>query len=119
MEQEKDSAAPKPAPEPATEHGEHNLKDTMKERIDHARDYVGERYQAVSEKVKDRYESASHAAKEKVSEVKSRVDQVEMDDVLDQMRDYVRSNPGKALLISIGVGFVIGLIMRGTEDDED
>ena len=82
-----------------------NVKGKVKEKIYHAKDYLGERYQAVSDKVKNRYESAANTAREKASEVKSRVDQVEMDDVVDQMRDYVRSNPGKALLISIGVGF--------------
>jgi ElaB/YqjD/DUF883 family membrane-anchored ribosome-binding protein len=119
MEQDKENAAPKPVPEPAPEQDAHPTRDAVKEKIGHAKDYVGERYQAVSEKVKNRYETVSQAAKEKASEVKSRVEQVEMDDVLDQMRDYVRSNPGKALLISIGVGFVIGLIMRGTDDEED
>jgi len=115
MEQEKENASPAAAPEPTPE----KTAEGVKEKIGHAKDYVGERYQAVSDKVRTRYESVSQAAREKASEVKSKVDQVEMDDVVDQVRDYVRSNPGKALLISIGVGFVIGLIMRGGEDEED
>lgn len=114
MEQEKANTEPASADKPAQK-----VKEGVKEKIDHAKEFVGERYQAVSEKVRSRYETVSQAAKEKAAEVKSRVDQVEMDDVVDQMRDYVRSNPGKALLISIGVGFVIGLIMRGTDDGED
>jgi len=113
MEEQNENAAPSAAPEAGEK------VEGVKEKIGHAKDYVGERYQAVSEKVRSRYESVSSAAKEKAAEVKSKVDQVEMDDVVDQMRDYVRSNPGKALLISIGVGFVIGLIMRGGEDEED
>lgn len=115
MEQEKDIAAPSAAPEQVAE----KAAEGVKEKLEHAKDYVGERYQAVSDKVKSRYETVSQAAKEKAAEVRSRVDQVEMDDVVDQMRDYVRSNPGKALLISIGVGFVIGLIMRGGDDEEE
>lgn len=117
MEQNKENAAPTPVPEPANDR--QTAKEAVKEKLDHAKDYVGERYQAVSDKVRERYDSASQAAKEKVSEVRSRVEQVEMNDVVDQMRDYVRSNPGKALLMSIGVGFVIGLIMRSSDDDEE
>jgi len=113
MEEQNENAAPTAAPETAEKN------EGVKEKLGHAKEYVGERYQAVSEKVRTRYESVSSAAKEKAAEVKSKVDQVEMDDVVGQMRDYVRSNPGKALLISIGVGFVIGLIMRGGEDEED
>jgi ElaB/YqjD/DUF883 family membrane-anchored ribosome-binding protein len=109
---EQDKAAPA-----AVEDAAHDVAETVKEKIGHAKDYVGERYQAVSEKVRNRYETVSHAAKEKAAEVKSKVEHIEMDDVVDQMRDYVRSNPGKALLISIGVGFVLGLIMRGSDDE--
>jgi ElaB/YqjD/DUF883 family membrane-anchored ribosome-binding protein len=68
--------------------------------------------------VKTKYETASTATREKVAEIKQRVDGIEVDDVVEQARDYVRSNPGKALLISIGVGFVIGLLVRGTGDDD-
>lgn len=32
---------------------------------------------------------------------------------------YVRDNPGKALLIAAGVGFLLGLIARGRGDDDD
>ena len=38
--------------------------------------------------------------------------------VADQVRSYVRSNPGKALLISVGVGFLIGLLLRRDESEE-
>ena len=37
--------------------------------------------------------------------------------ITDQVRSYVRSNPGKALLISVGVGFLVGLLLR--RDDSD
>ena len=32
---------------------------------------------------------------------------------------YVRDNPGKALLIAAGVGFLLGLIARGRGDDDE
>ena len=55
----------------------------------------------------------------KYNEMRERVDDVDFGAITDQVRSYVRSNPGKALLLSIGVGFVIGLLLRGGEDEED
>lgn len=109
-----DETTPAAPVQPAAEGG----NPTVKDRIEKAREYVGERYQAVSGKVKAKYETASTATREKVADMKQRVDGIEVDDVVEQMRDYVRSNPGKALLVSIGVGFVIGLLIRGTGDDD-
>jgi hypothetical protein len=60
-----------------------------------AKEFVGSKYNRMREKVED----------------------VDFGAVTDQVRTYVRSNPGKALLMSIGLGFVIGLMLRG--DDED
>lgn len=66
-------------------------------RFDKAREYVGSKYNAVREKVED----------------------VDFGAITDQVRGYVRSNPGKALLISVGVGFVIGMLLRSGGDDEE
>ena len=66
-------------------------------RFGKAKDYVGNKYNAMRERVED----------------------VDFGAITDQVRNYVRSNPGKALLLSIGVGFVIGLLLRGGEDEED
>lgn len=75
-------------------------------RFSRAREYVGEKYGAASEKVRDGYNS-----------MRERVDDVDVGAITDQVRTYVKSNPGKALLISVGVGFLIGLLLR--RDDED
>lgn len=65
-------------------------------RFGRAREYVGGKYNTFRERVED----------------------VDVGAMLDQVRAYVRSNPGKALLISVGVGFLIGLLLR-SDDDED
>jgi ElaB/YqjD/DUF883 family membrane-anchored ribosome-binding protein len=65
-------------------------------RFGRARDYMSGKYNAMRERVED----------------------VDFGAITDQVRSYVRSNPGKALLISVGVGFVIGLLLR-SDDDED
>jgi ElaB/YqjD/DUF883 family membrane-anchored ribosome-binding protein len=50
--------------------------------------------------------------------VREKVEDVDFGAITDQVRSYVRSNPGKALLISVGVGFLIGLLLRRDDSEE-
>ena len=75
-------------------------------RFGRARQYASDTYENASGKVRDGYNS-----------MREKVEDVDFGAVTDQVRTYVRSNPGKALLISVGVGFLIGLLLR--RDDED
>ena len=74
-------------------------------RFGRAKDYVGDQYEKASGKVRDGY----NAMREKVEDV-------DFGAITDQVRSYVKSNPGKALLISVGVGFLIGLLLRRDEE---
>ena len=76
------------------------------------------RFGRAKEYVSDKYSAASDAMKNQYNRVRERVDDVDVGEVTDQVRTYVRSNPGKALLISIGVGFLIGLLLRRGDDEE-
>ena len=76
-------------------------------RFGKAKEFVGEKYTAASDAVKDQY-----------NRVREKVEDVDFGAVTEQVRSYVRSNPGKALLISVGVGFLVGLLLR-RGDDED
>jgi ElaB/YqjD/DUF883 family membrane-anchored ribosome-binding protein len=67
--------------------------------------------------VNEKYNAASEAARNQYNTVREKVEDVDFGAVADQVRSYVRSNPGKALLLSVGVGFVIGLLLR--RDDEE
>ncbi len=78
------------------------------ERFGRAKEYVGDKYAAASDAVKNQY-----------NRVREKVEDADFGEITDQVRGYVRSNPGKALLISIGVGFVIGLLLRRSDSDED
>jgi len=82
--------------------------DTAGGRMGRAKEFVGEKYAAASETVKEKY-----------STVRSKVEEIDFNDLTDQVRGYVRSNPGKALLISIGVGFVIGMLLKRGDKDDD
>ena len=81
--------------------------DSEANRFNRAKDYVNDKYSTASDAVKNQYNRA-----------REKFDDVDFGAITDQVRSYVRSNPGKALLISVGVGFVIGLLLR-RDDNED
>ena len=68
--------------------------------------------------VNDKYAQASDAMKNQYNRVKEKVEDVDFGAITDQVRSYVRSNPGKALLVSVGVGFIIGLLLRRDDSGE-
>lgn len=73
-----------------------------------AKEFVSEKYASASEKVKDGY-----------SAVREKVDDIDFGEMTDQVRGFVRTNPGKALLISVGVGFVLGMLLRRSDEDDE
>lgn len=77
----------------------------------------GGRFARAKEFVGEKYASASSAARDHYNTVREKVDDVDFGAITDQMRNYVRANPGKALLISLGVGFVVGLLLRRDDDE--
>ena len=78
-----------------------------KEYVNEAKDYVNEKYSAASDFTKSQYNRA-----------KEKVEDIDFGAITDQVRGYVRSNPGKALLISVGVGFLVGLLLRRGDDND-
>jgi len=84
-----------------------NTPEEEDSRFGRAREFVSEKYAAASDAMKNQY-----------NRVREKVEDVDFGEITDQIRGYVRSNPGKALLISVGVGFLIGLLLRrGDEED--
>ena len=79
---------------------------------------MDENNQSTDEGGEGRFGRAKEFVGSKYNEMREKVEDVDLGAVTDQVRSYVRSNPGKALLISIGVGFVIGILLR-SGDDED
>ena len=76
-------------------------------RFNRAKDFVNEKYSAASDFTRSQYNRA-----------KVKIDDVDFGAITDQVRSYVRSNPGKALLISVGVGFLVGLLLRRDDDGD-
>jgi ElaB/YqjD/DUF883 family membrane-anchored ribosome-binding protein len=82
-----------------------------------AGDEAAGRFGKAKEYVGQKYESASGAVRDSYNTVREKVEDVDFGAITDQVRTYVRSNPGKALLISVGVGFLIGLLLRRDDDE--
>ena len=54
-------------------------------------------------------------AKKGYAKVKAKVQEVDVKEVRDDVVDYIRRNPGKSILIAIGVGFALGFLVRRRE----
>jgi ElaB/YqjD/DUF883 family membrane-anchored ribosome-binding protein len=78
---------------------------------------AGTRFGKAKEFVNEKYEAASDFTRSQYNRAKEKIDDVDFGAITDQVRSYVRSNPGKALLISVGVGFLVGLLLRRGDDE--
>lgn len=66
-----------------------------------------------TERAREGYRDAAETARETYDKVRTDAGQLTR-----EVGFYVRDNPGKALLIAAGVGFLLGLIARGRGDDD-
>lgn len=92
--------------------------DDLKSTIDNLKDQAGSRFGKATEFVGDQYEAASGAVRDQYKKVREKVDDMDLGAVAAEVRTYVRANPGKALLASVGVGFLFGLVLRRRDDEE-
>jgi ElaB/YqjD/DUF883 family membrane-anchored ribosome-binding protein len=60
-----------------------------------AKDFVSEKVSVVGDKIKD-------------------LQNVDINEMANQAKDYARQNPGQAIIISAAAGFVLGLLLRGS-----
>jgi ElaB/YqjD/DUF883 family membrane-anchored ribosome-binding protein len=84
---------------------------------------IGSSAGKASQQVKDSAEKAGVVAKEKYGVAKEKVivgydkARKDMDTLVEDVNEYTRDNPGKAVLIAAGVGFVLGLLLRPRRHD--
>jgi ElaB/YqjD/DUF883 family membrane-anchored ribosome-binding protein len=76
-------------------------------KADRAKAFVGEKVS-----------SAGDAAKKTYGAVRGKVNEADLGAMVEQVRAYVRENPGKALVMSVGAGFLLGLLLRRSDDEE-
>lgn len=80
---------------------------------------AGKRFEQAKEFVGEKAHAATDAMKTKYTAAKAKVEEIDLSDVGEKVRTFVRSNPGKALLFSIAAGFLLGLLVRGRSDEEE
>lgn len=66
----------------------------ISEAATHAKDIVSDKVSVVSDKIKD-------------------LQNADLGELAENAKNYARQKPGQALLISAGVGLLLGLILRG------
>ncbi len=86
-------------------------RDFVEEKIDQTKEVLGESYSRAREQFDD-------VSEEVRKNVKKTAKQLEKDygPLWDDVRRYVRDNPGTALAVSLGVGFLLGFLLRGDDD---
>ncbi len=63
-------------------------------------------------KSKDQYDVLSVRAKDVYGKARTKVAEVDFKQKGDEVVEYVRTNPGKSILIALAVGFVVGYATR-------
>ena len=66
-----------------------------------------------AERAKDAYDDVAHKARQTYRKV-----QTKASDVSHEVQRFVRDNPGKAIAIAAGVGFLIGLLVRRRSEED-
>jgi len=72
----------------------HDYGQKITDAATYAKDYVSDKVSVVGEKFKD-------------------LQNADLGELAENAKDYARQKPGQALLISAGVGLLLGLILRG------
>jgi len=86
-------------------------RDFVEEKIDKTKEVLGDSYSRAREQFDDIGEDVRKG-------VKTAARRLEKDYgyVWEDVRRYVRDNPGTSLAICLGVGFLLGFLIRGSDD---
>ena len=80
--------------------------------FDRARDFVEEKIEQTKDVLGDSFDDVG-------KEVRKTAKRLEKDYgyLWDDVRKYVRDNPGTAVALSAGIGFLLGYLLSGGEED--
>lgn len=83
----------------------------LKQGAGKASETVRERAGRVSAVAREKYDVAREGARQGYEKVTKDMDQLGQD-----VNEYVRHNPGKSVAIALGVGFLLGILLRPRRD---
>lgn len=87
------------------------IKGGLKEGAEKATETVKQSAGSVKAGARETYAGARDTARQGYEKVTKDLDHLGKD-----VSEYVRHNPGKAIAIAAGAGFVVGLLLRGRRD---
>jgi len=86
-------------------------RDFVEEKIEETKEVLGESYT----KAREQFDDVSEDVRKGVKSATKRLEK-DYGDVWDDVRCYVKENPGTALAIALGVGLMLGFVLRGGDD---
>lgn len=96
---------------------------SVKEKLSGATASAKEKFSGATSEAKrrinkagDSMKSAASGARQKYGEVKEKIGSTDYRGLTSDLRTYVRENPGKAIVVATGIGFLLGLLMRDSEE---
>ncbi len=85
-------------------------RDFVEEKIDQTKDVLGDSYS----RARDEFDDVSEDVRKNVKKTAKRLEK-DYGYLWDDARRYVRDNPGTALAIALGAGFILGFLIRGDD----
>jgi len=86
-------------------------RDFVEEKIDKTKEVLGDSYS----RAREQFDDISEDVRKNVKTAARQLDK-DYGNVWEDVRRYVRDNPGAALAISLGAGFLLGFLIRGSDD---
>jgi ElaB/YqjD/DUF883 family membrane-anchored ribosome-binding protein len=86
-------------------------RDFVEEKIDETKEVLGDSYT----KAREQFDDVSGDVRKGVKTAARRIEK-DYGDVWSDALRYVKENPGTAIAISLGVGFLLGFLIRGGDD---
>ena len=87
------------------------IKAGVKDGAGKATRNVKEKAEHVSAGAREKYEGARESARHGYEKVTK-----DLEHLGEDVNEYVRQNPGKAIAMAVGAGFVLGILLRGRRD---
>jgi ElaB/YqjD/DUF883 family membrane-anchored ribosome-binding protein len=86
-------------------------RDFVEEKIDQTKDVLGDSYS----QARVQFDDVSDEVRKNLKKTARRLEK-DYGPVWEDVRRYVRDNPGTALAIALGAGFLFGMMVRGGDD---
>jgi ElaB/YqjD/DUF883 family membrane-anchored ribosome-binding protein len=86
-------------------------RDFVEEKIDQTKEVLGDSYT----KAREQFDDVSEDVRKGVKSAAKRIEK-DYGGVWSEALCYVKENPGTAVAISLGVGFLLGFLIRGGDD---